>query len=1740
MSSSQPQPSASNVDDPVGDHQAAPTATARSDVEQTLGTCYAHAASQLALHAWRRGGVLHVPAYGDLIHTIVTAHGCSGQDPLAAIATLSGLTGDLDPDGLPTLTSKPMGVSSIGHANPIDDSPLWRMQREGRGVALLTLQMTPEHWRRFTAHFDSEGTVAPLHTLTKLGDSESKISGLVDVGLVIDLDRSHHGAIALLNTWDEHYRNAARRYSVTSLAALQIPRSKIELHDVTAPASLSNLLDLPNIADRLVRINASQVIFENRIVTVIDRTLDTTMAQRLREHPHALKVLGYADKDDRHLVTERVDVWACDTTATDIRGEERLRMLMHVAAAWETLTDAGRRPPSRELDPSMVAGVGSVWKLAPFEISTTRDNADVPCSPEELLDCSHADFLQRFPAYGRALVTNNVRTCLASHIQLRRNAEARQRANESLVTAGGVMDRVADHIASVVKAIYRHVLLQTTVEDTLWMESIEESISGAAGKLDSFAAQLRQVADGFFPVESPLPAPSAIGQKARWHLEDVTVPDWSPCATSLTTKSIIEKTDIWPCLARMTCQSGQTSPQAMAAAFSAGGPSPASPWQLRPSLTFDYEHGGDRTQTTTGDLRGLESIPALEVVWLWGTWVTDVRRLASAKALKQLHLSGTKVTTEGTMGLECVPTLETLVLFSTLVTDVRHLASAKALKQLDLSSTKMTTEGTMGLERIPTLETLDLSGTPITDVRHLASSKALKLLDLNRTKVTVEGTMGLERIPTLEKLVLSFTPITDVRHLASAKALKHLDLSSTKVTTEGTLGLECMPTLETLLLSSVLIADVRHLASAKALKHLDLRSTGMTTEGTMGLERIPTLEKLVLSLTSITDVRHLASAKALKHLDLSSTKVTTEGTMGLECMPTLETLLLSSVLIADVRHLASAKALKHLDLSSTKVTTEGTTELERIPTLEMLLLSSTFVTDVRHLASAKALKLLDLNSTKVTAEGTMGLERIPTLEILYLSFTPITDVRHLASAKRLQRLDLRKTKVTTEGTMGLESIPTLENLLLWSTLVTDVRHLASAKTLMLLDLRTTKVTTEGTMGLERIPTLETLYLSETPITDVRHLASAKGLKKLDLSDTKVTAAGMMGLERAVEAAQPIRNGSGERRGRRSAELKVGEGGDAADMLLRRTNKPSSLVEPFENIPLGPVLASGGTAEIYSVVGQADTLAKIYHHHVLSNEEGYHRETDILQSLRHDYIVSIRSLIKDGDVVRGYLMEAMDGNLLNTSALTPTQRLLALRQCAEGLSYAHSRDVTHGDVKPENCLVRVRNDVVTAKVCDFGMARIQSTMASTTMRGGTVLYAAPEGNTHPKAADVFAFGLTMWVVLSGGHDHGLGDSIIGVVNGLREGRRPPLEIPSLQDLPSNTSVCALLQQCWNAAPTLRPTMADVMLKLQNILHCVPPATTAPERTLQATTSLTWSRPQRYRVSSPLAADHDLFQRVASLVHRDRDASLSRCGVRRVQLVQHDDRDVFWRIHRAEASSLKQSQHLSVAPPSSTAAKAASAMLKSFAATAAPHLQSLVNAPANDSNDGLSRIVFAWHGTHETNIDAVCRDGLRPLQSTDGGFFGIGVYLAMEAEYARQYARATSDQHPATLILYACSVSQVYPVTVEADYRTATEDLGRDDFGMSRFYGKPIKAKFDAHFIPVRDCGKCHPWDGTTSTIQGYFLDYQAATEDHANPALHPTAHELVLSSGLRCTPVALVEVGPHGIATPSIPDIPLGE
>jgi hypothetical protein len=90
------------------------------------------------------------------------------------------------------------------------------------------------------------------------------------------------------------------------------------------------------------------------------------------------------------------------------------------------------------------------------------------------------------------------------------------------------------------------------------------------------------------------------------------------------------------------------------------------------------------------------------------------------------------------------------------ITDVSRLQSCRALKQLDLSFSDLRDAGIRGLELIPTLEVLNLVGCRrTTNVSFLQRCCALKKLDLSSSNVTDRGIHGLELIPTLEELDLS-------------------------------------------------------------------------------------------------------------------------------------------------------------------------------------------------------------------------------------------------------------------------------------------------------------------------------------------------------------------------------------------------------------------------------------------------------------------------------------------------------------------------------------------------------------------------------------------------------------------------------------------------------------------------------------------------------------------------------------------------------------------------------------------------------------------------------------------------------------------------------------------------------------------------------------------------------------------------------------------------------------------------
>jgi serine/threonine protein kinase len=96
------------------------------------------------------------------------------------------------------------------------------------------------------------------------------------------------------------------------------------------------------------------------------------------------------------------------------------------------------------------------------------------------------------------------------------------------------------------------------------------------------------------------------------------------------------------------------------------------------------------------------------------------------------------------------------------------------------------------------------------------------------------------------------------------------------------------------------------------------------------------------------------------------------------------------------------------------------------------------------------------------------------------------------------------------------------------------------------------------------------------------------------------------------------------------------------------------------------------------------------------------------------------------------------------------------QVSSALAFAHSRQVIHRDVKPNNLLLSEDRRVV--KIADFGVARIAASESDEITRVGTNLYAPPEHHPDSQAcelrqsltpsADVYSMAKTIFTAMTG--------------------------------------------------------------------------------------------------------------------------------------------------------------------------------------------------------------------------------------------------------------------------------------------------------------------------------------------------------------------------------------------------------
>ncbi|MGA9341647.1 MAG: serine/threonine-protein kinase [Rhodanobacteraceae bacterium] len=158
-----------------------------------------------------------------------------------------------------------------------------------------------------------------------------------------------------------------------------------------------------------------------------------------------------------------------------------------------------------------------------------------------------------------------------------------------------------------------------------------------------------------------------------------------------------------------------------------------------------------------------------------------------------------------------------------------------------------------------------------------------------------------------------------------------------------------------------------------------------------------------------------------------------------------------------------------------------------------------------------------------------------------------------------------------------------------------------------------------------------------------------------------------------------------------------------------------------------------------------------------------REAKHAQTLNHPNIVKVFDFDRDESLV--YLtMEVLEGESLQQRLRQSDQRPLDAEERSRiacgilaGVSYAHSHDITHADLKPSNVMVSADGE---PKVLDFGIARgleHDNVFDADDIGALTVDYASPEmlaGERPTPADDVYALGCIVYALHAGKHpfDH----------------------------------------------------------------------------------------------------------------------------------------------------------------------------------------------------------------------------------------------------------------------------------------------------------------------------------------------------------------------------------------------------
>ena len=236
-----------------------------------------------------------------------------------------------------------------------------------------------------------------------------------------------------------------------------------------------------------------------------------------------------------------------------------------------------------------------------------------------------------------------------------------------------------------------------------------------------------------------------------------------------------------------------------------------------------------------------------------------------------------------------------------------------------------------------------------------------------------------------------------------------------------------------------------------------------------------------------------------------------------------------------------------------------------------------------------------------------------------------------------------------------------------------------------------------------------------------------------------------------------------------------------------------------------LIGTGGFAKVYRAIHipTKETVAiKIINKEELFQEDINRKrlllEISSLKKVKHKNIIKLYEIMETPETIYLVMEYCNNGELfdfiVDKKNLDEKQACTFFQEVIDALTYLHSLNIVHRDVKPENILLNTINRKIRCKLIDFGISRtFENNELMMETPCGTVTYAPPEMHKGEKyngiLAEVWSLGVLLYTMICG-------------------------YLPFVEE-DEETTIRNILNGCYELPEELSPELKDLMKHLLDI-------------------------------------------------------------------------------------------------------------------------------------------------------------------------------------------------------------------------------------------------------------------------------------------------------------------------------------